>query len=58
MTPAEEQAIAYHVRELAKLLYKDSDQSRLKTLGDIEAVVREQVQKHITPEMGVFLSKQ
>jgi hypothetical protein len=60
MTPEEEQTVAYHVRELAKLLYKDADASQMpmSNLGEIEAVVREQVQKHVTPEMGVFLSKQ
>ncbi|UBF27592.1 hypothetical protein K9N68_06610 [Kovacikia minuta CCNUW1] len=60
MTPEEEQAVAYHVRELAKLLYKDADASQtpMTNLGEIEAAVREQIQKHVTPEMGVFLSKQ
>lgn len=58
MTPEEEQMVAYHVRELAKLLYKDADASRMTNLGEIEATVREQVQKHVTPEMGIFLSKQ
>lgn len=59
MTPEEEQAVAYHVRELAKLLYKEADASQrpMTNLGEIEATVREQVQKHVTPEMGVFLSK-
>lgn len=46
MAPEDEQAVAYHVRELAKRLYKDADASRMTSLGDIEAVVREQVQKH------------
>ena len=58
MTPEEEQAIAYHVQALAKLLYKDADASRMTSLGEIEATVREQVQKHVTPELGIFLSKQ
>lgn len=58
MTPQEEQALAYHVREIAKLLYNDADPSRMTNLGEIEAVVREQVQKHVTPEMGIFLLKQ
>lgn len=57
MTPEEEQAVAYHVRELAKLLYKNADASRMTSLGEIEATVRDQVQKHVSPEMGVFLSK-
>lgn len=57
MTPEEEQAVAYHVRELAKLLYKDTDASEMTSLGEIEATVREQVQKHVSPEMGIFLSK-
>lgn len=60
MTPEEEQAVAYHVRELAKLLYKDADtrQTPMTNLGEIEAAVREQVQTHVTPKMGVFLSTQ
>jgi hypothetical protein len=58
MTLEEKQAVAYHIRELAKLLYKDADASQMTSLGDIEAMVREQVQKHVTPEMGIFLSKQ
>jgi hypothetical protein len=60
MTPEEKQAVGYHVRELAKLLYKDADASQMPMthLGAIEAVVREQVHTHVTPEMGIFLSKQ
>ncbi len=56
MTPEEEQAVAYHVRELAKLLYKDADASQMPmtNLGKVEATVREQVQKHVTPEMDIF----
>ncbi len=29
----------------------------MTNLGDIEAAVREQIQKHVTSEMGVFLAK-
>ncbi len=60
MTPEEEQAVAYQVRELAKLLYKDAEASQMPmtNLGEIEATVREQVHKHVTPEMGVFLLQQ
>ena len=47
MTPEEEPSVAYHVRELAKLLYKDADPKRLTNLGDLEAVVREQVHNHL-----------
>lgn len=57
MTPEEKQAISYHAQELAKLLYKEAAHSRMTTLGEIEAVVRDQVQQHVTPEIGIFLSK-
>jgi hypothetical protein len=32
--------------------------SRLKTIEGIEVEVREQIQKYISPEIGVFLSRQ
>ena len=57
MTPEEKQELDQHVQAIAKLLYKESDQSRMTNLGEIEVVIREQLQQHVNPQLGVFLSR-
>lgn len=57
MTPEEKQELDQHVQAIAKLLYKDADKSRMTNLGEIEVVVREQLQEHVSPQLGVFLSR-
>lgn len=57
MTPEEEQALQEHIQAIAKILYKNAPPEQLKTLGGIEQAVREQMQKHVMPEVGVFLSQ-
>jgi hypothetical protein len=57
MTPDEQQALQEHVQAIAKILYKNADKSQMTTLAEIEATVRAQVQEHVTPELGVFLSQ-
>lgn len=55
MTPEQEQALQEHVQAIAKILYKATPPEQLTTLGGIEQAVREQMQKHVMPEVGVFL---
>jgi hypothetical protein len=38
-------------------LYDDSDPEAMKTLEGIEMTVRQQIQTHVSPELGGFLSK-
>lgn len=57
MTPEDQQALNEHVQAIAKILYKDADKSQMRNLAEIEAMVRTQVQQHVTPELGVFLSQ-
>jgi hypothetical protein len=57
MTPEQEQALQEHVQAIARILYENTPAEQLKTLGGIEQVVREQMQKHVMPEVGVFLSQ-
>lgn len=57
MTPEEKQELDQHVQAIAKLLYKDADKSRMTNLGEIEVVIREQLQEHVSPQLGVFLSR-
>lgn len=57
MTPEQKQALQEHIQAIAKLLYEDTSPERLTNLAGIEEAVRSQMQKHVMPEVGVFLSK-
>jgi hypothetical protein len=57
MTPEDEKALNEHVQAIAKILYADADKSQMTNLAEIEAMVRSQVQQHVTPQLGVFLSQ-
>lgn len=57
MTPEQKQALQEHIQAIAKILYEDTSPESLTSLAGIEEVVRSQMQKHIMPEVGVFLSK-
>jgi hypothetical protein len=58
MTPEQKASLDQHVQAIAKILYADADKSQMKTLEGIEVSVRAQLQKHVSPQLGVFLSKQ
>ena len=57
MTPEQEQALKTHLKAIAQILYDDSDQKAMETLEGIELTVRQQVQAHVSPDLGSFLSK-
>jgi hypothetical protein len=57
MTPEQQQALNAHVQAIAQILYEDSDPQALQTLEGIEVTIRSQLQKHVSPELGAFLSK-
>ena len=57
MTQEEKQLLAEHVQAIAKILYKNAPIKELTSLGKIESVVRSQMQEHVMPSVGVFLSK-
>ena len=57
MTPEQEAALQYHSREIAKILYEDSNTQEVQTLEGIEKTVRAQTLEHVTPQIGFFLSK-
>lgn len=57
MTEEENQLLLEHTRAIAKILYKNAPVEELTSLGKIEEVVRSQMQEHVMPEVGVFLSK-
>ena len=57
MTPAEKAQLDEHVQAIAKLLYADADKSKMTNLGQIESGIRAQLQEHVGPQLGVFLSQ-
>ena len=57
MTSEQEQALKEHLQAIAQILYDDSDPETMKTLEGIEMTVRQQIQTHVSPELGGFLSK-
>jgi hypothetical protein len=57
MTPEQKQSLDKHVQAIAEILYAEADQSQMTNLGEIEGVIREQLQEHVSPKLGVFLSQ-
>ena len=60
MTPKEKERLEACTREIAEILYRESeskDAEQLKTLEGIEIAVREQMLENVSPKVGIFLSK-
>lgn len=57
MTPEQQQALKEHLQAIAKILYDDSDPTTMQTIEGIEMTLRQQIQTHVSPELGSFLSK-
>lgn len=57
MTPEQQQALQEHIQAIAKILYEDTPPEQLTSLAEIEEAVRSQMQKHVMPEVGFFLSQ-
>jgi hypothetical protein len=60
MTPQQNQQLQAHVKEIAQLLYDDAQAKGLpmSNLTEIEMAVRSQLLRHVSPELGIFLSAQ
>ncbi len=57
MTPEEQSMLDQHVQAIAQILYREAESRPLETLGQIETVIRAQFQKHVGPQLGIFLSQ-
>ena len=57
MNVEQQQALQDHIQAIAKILYEETPAEELKTLGGIEQAVRRQMQQHVMPGIGFFLSK-
>ena len=50
--------IKAHARAIAALLYEESEPEQRQTLAGIESFVRGQILEQVSPEIGIFLSRQ
>ena len=57
MTPEKAKELKTYVQAIAAILYEETPQETLNTLEEIEQTVRQKVLKHVSPEIGVFLSE-
>jgi hypothetical protein len=60
MTPEQSQQLQAHVKEIAQLLYNDAQAKGLpmNNLTEIKMAVSSQLLRHVSPELGFFLSAQ
>lgn len=60
MQPDIQQTLNAHVSAIAQLLYTDAKAQGLPmaSLGELEQTVRTQLQTHVSPRVGQFLSTQ
>jgi hypothetical protein len=58
MTPAEKAQIDAPIQAIAQILYVDADKSQMTNLGQIEVGMRAQLQAHVSPQLGFFVSQQ
>jgi len=58
MTPEQREQMEQHVTAIAQLLYDDAEAKGMSmdSMADIEQTVRTQLQTHVSPELGIFLS--
>ncbi len=58
MNSEKAQELKTHLQAIAAILYEETPPETLNTLEEIEQTVRQKVLTHVSPEIGVFLSKQ
>ena len=57
MDAAKKAQLHAHARAIAALLYEETDPEQMQTLDGIEQTVRAHLLEHVSPEIGIFLSK-
>lgn len=57
MDTAKKAEIRVHARAIAALLFEETEAEQVQTLASIEETVRAQLLEHVSPEIGIFLSK-
>jgi hypothetical protein len=54
MTPEDKKLLEAHIKEIAKILYKNTPPEKIETFEGIETSVRDQVLEHVSPKIAFF----
>lgn len=57
MSPEDQKRLQACVKEMSEILYRNTKAEELTDLESIEKTVRQQLQEHVSPQVGIFLSK-
>ena len=58
MIPEKQEELNQHLQAIAKILYEETEPTKIDSLAGIEETIRQQTLEYITPQIGFFLSKQ
>ena len=58
MTPSDPQQLKVHLKAVAKILYRNTDPTELKSFESIEKSVRQKMLSEVSPEIGNFFFQQ
>ena len=53
----DKELLGVHVKEIARILYKNTPSCEIETFEGIETTVRDQVLEHVSPKIAFFLSE-
>ncbi len=54
MTPEDQQRLKTHLKEVAEILYRNTDSTELSNFESIEKSLRQKILKEVEPELGRF----
>ena len=58
MTPEDRQQLKAHLKEVAEIIYRNTDPNELSCFESIEKSLRQQILKEVAPERGSFFFQQ
>ena len=56
MTAEDQKVLETHIKEIAKIFYKNTPPDKVETFEGIETSVGDQVLEHVSPKSAFFLS--
>ena len=57
MTAEDQKVLETHIKEIAKIFYKNTQPDKVETFEGIETSVGDQVLEHVSPKSAFFLSE-
>jgi hypothetical protein len=58
MTPEDRQQLKAHLKEVAEIIYRNTEPKELSSFESIEKSLRQQILKEVGPELGSFFFQQ